>query len=1267
MAFPLDIRTELHLAGAWTDISPDVYVRDQKVISRGRRDQGAATDPSSLSLTLNNRGGKYAPRNAMSPLYGLIGRNTRVRVSVPGLSSSYLQMEADGAQTVSTPDAAPLDITGDLDVRAELSANWYGPDNQTVIGKWDAATNQRSYLLRIENGALYFHVSGDGGAANAWWFGRTLPRLPQRAALRATYRAASRTMELFWAESLAGPWTSIRGPYVLGATAPTVLFNSSAPLAVGLVDASANPKFPRMPFSGRGYRFEVRSGIDGTIVAAPDFTALAPGTKAFTDSAGRPWTLAGGTEVRDREDRFLGEISSWPTEWSLDGSDVWTPIQASGILRRLGQGQKPLDSTLRRRIPSGNPVAYWPMEDDGTTTRAYSPLPGVEPASVTGLEFASASDLVSSAPLPKLTADASLAAPIPSTMPSGAYQVEFLYNADDKPPTDDYPEVMSFSSPNGTVRRWSLALKKGVAWIRGYGSGTDYVVNQAVGIGDDVFHGWVRFRLWVRDSETTPGTVEWRANWQDVGGDAGGYGSSYTGTAGRLSYLTAKWGPLTEGWGIGHLMVLATASDTLLNGSDDAFHGETAWERLRRLAYEEKIPLARIPGELEPERVGYQRQDTILNLLDDAATADGGMLLEDPRRVGLVYRDRSSLYTQEPKLVLSYTAPGLGPELKPVDDDSSVRNDITVTRDGGTSGRAFLEDGPLSIQPPPYGIGKYDEAVTLSLAHDTQPEPVANWRLHLGTHDGARYPTVSVTFHKPGAEVHIPAALGLHEGDLIRLTDLPPWVAHGDVDLIVEGWTETLDLYTWSIDFNCSPGGPWNLAVVEHPTYAKVDTDGSTLGAPIGASDTALVVRSDPGPQWTADPQDAPIPVQFGGEVARVDAVGQLLSANPWLDSGLSGWVGQATGAVALDTNVVHPQGGASARVTPTGTGGSNSFAMSTRAPGTAGLSYTGCYWVYSPAGWVDFRVSFDWYNASGTLISTTSQPAQSVPAGQWTFLTFTATAPALTTSIVARVRQGTTPPASSVYHVWGLRLLGPGSGAALSDTFSRTNSGGWGSADTGQTWSTTGGAAADYAVNGTVGQHVMNTRNILRYTYTPASSADVDVRTDWAMDKTAVTDSNYVFLMARYTDTTHLYFARVQVSGTGQAMTLTIRKRNGAEVQVGGSVGLGTYTPGTFYTLRLQVTGSTLQAKCWQRGTLEPDAWQITTTDTDLTAVGSVGCRSLVGSTSTQTLPVTASFDNFQILDAQTFTVTRSVNGVVKPHAAGTPVSLAFPAVASL
>ncbi|MFE4718247.1 hypothetical protein ACFRLW_17765, partial [Streptomyces sp. NPDC056728] len=851
------------------------------------------------------------------------------------------------------------------------------------------------------------------------------------------------------------------------------------------------------------------------------------------------------------------------------------------------------------------------------------------------------------------------------SMASGAWQVELVYNADDKIPAvvTPGPEFVSFTSPNGTVRRWAMILMKGLVIIRGYDGGTNMVVDQGVSIGDDIFHGWVRLRFYAHDLGN--GTVDWRLNFQDVGGDAGGRGGNYAGTAGRLSYVTGAWGPAFEGWGVGHVTVMGDWGSTLLDGSDDAFHGEAAFSRMVRLAEEEGIPLARIRGELPTEAVGYQRQDSILNLLSDAASADGGILLEDPRRVGLVYRDRSSLYTQEPALTLSYTAPGLGPDLKPVDDDSAVRNDITITRDGGTAGRATLDSGTLSVQVPPYGIGRYDESLTLSLAYDIQPEPVANWRLHLGTYDGARYPTLSVILHKPGADAHVPAVLGLREGDIIRLTNLPAWVAHGDVDVMVEGWTETLDLYRWELQFNCSPGGPWSVAVSDHPVYGSVDTDGSALAAPASPTDTALAVRTTVGRQWTANPVDMPTLVQFGGEVARIDAVGQLLSGNPWMEKDLSGWVGQSTGAVAYSTDVHHPQGVGSARVTP-GTGTSNSFSMASRAPGTAGLAYTACYWVYSPIGFTDFRVSFDWFTSAGAANGTTSQPAQVVTAGVWTFLTFTATAPAGTASIVARCRQGATPPASAVYYVWGLRLLGPGSGAAFLDTFSRTSSGDWGSADTGQPWAVTGGAAADYAVNGSVGQHVMNTRNVLRYTYVPAPSADVDVRTDWALDKTAVADSNYTFLMARYVDTTHVYFARAQVSTT-QAMTLTIRKRNGAETQLGSSFALGTYTPGTYYTLRLQVTGSTLQAKCWQRGTSEPAAWQITTTDVDLTAAGSVGCRSLVGSTSTQTLPVTASFDNFQITDTQTFTVTRSVNGVSKSHAAGTPVSLANPAIASL
>ncbi len=70
-----------------------------------------------------------------------------------------------------------------------------------------------------------------------------------------------------------------------------------------------------------------------------------------------------------------------------------------------------------------------------------------------------------------------------------------------------------------------------------------------------------------------------------------------------------------------------------------------------------------------------------------------------------------------------------------------------MTRSGGSSGRAVAETGPLSVLPPPDGVGIYDESVTLSLATDDQPERIAQWRVHLGTWDEARYPTITVWLH----------------------------------------------------------------------------------------------------------------------------------------------------------------------------------------------------------------------------------------------------------------------------------------------------------------------------------------------------------------------------------------------------------------------------------------------------------------------------------------------------------------------------------------
>lgn len=78
-ATPLPIGVEIFIGGSWVNITADVILMDPIEIHRGRPDEGSSVEPSSMSLTLNNAGGKYSPRNPNSPLYGLISRNTPIR------------------------------------------------------------------------------------------------------------------------------------------------------------------------------------------------------------------------------------------------------------------------------------------------------------------------------------------------------------------------------------------------------------------------------------------------------------------------------------------------------------------------------------------------------------------------------------------------------------------------------------------------------------------------------------------------------------------------------------------------------------------------------------------------------------------------------------------------------------------------------------------------------------------------------------------------------------------------------------------------------------------------------------------------------------------------------------------------------------------------------------------------------------------------------------------------------------------------------------
>ena len=88
MSPPVTIKVELFYSSIWNDISTYCYTRDPITIKRGTPNEASSNDPASCTLTLNNRDGRFSLHNPASPLYGLIVRNTPIRITATAPAGS---------------------------------------------------------------------------------------------------------------------------------------------------------------------------------------------------------------------------------------------------------------------------------------------------------------------------------------------------------------------------------------------------------------------------------------------------------------------------------------------------------------------------------------------------------------------------------------------------------------------------------------------------------------------------------------------------------------------------------------------------------------------------------------------------------------------------------------------------------------------------------------------------------------------------------------------------------------------------------------------------------------------------------------------------------------------------------------------------------------------------------------------------------------------------------------------------------------------------
>jgi hypothetical protein len=840
-------RTELFYGGVWNDITVDVREAQDITIVRGRPDEATQPDPVKCQLTLNNRDGRYSPRNPRSPLYGKIGRNTPLRVRIGDKNTSLSLPGAEEAY-VSTPSVSALQVTGDIDIRIEVEPESWRPGERVALARqYATGDDQRAWAWYFSDGGLLrVRWSPDGTYGSSVLVNSTaaVPADAGRLVLRWTLDVdnglSGNDSRFYTAPSVDGPWTQL-GSTVTN-SGVTSIVASTADVEIGRLMTSGIAEVE--PFAGAVYAFQIRDGINGTPVADVDFTAPEAGDTSFTGSAGRVWTVRGGAAIGDRSVRAVGEVSEWPPKWDLSGNDAWMPVTAAGIRRRLSQGASPLSSALYRGITGGNvtpPVAYWPCEDGKNATEFGSAL-GHEPMKFIGdaskIKPASFDDVASSLPIPVVSAGGRFDGTVPEYPASNFARGMALVNIPDGGIPAD-ATVIRMRTIGGTTESWFLTLTTSgdlriQCFAHGGASLLDatfaYKINGRTGL------------LWVL-LEQVGADIDWQIGFAGLEATGVGINSgTVTGQSfGRVHQMIIGQNKDLDGVAVGHVHVLHTEEFWDILQFAKAWNGDNARQRIARLSAEENVPFA-FTGD-DSERVGPQRPLAFLDLVDEAADADMGTLVDRRDALGLHLRTRESMYNQLPALELDYAGGDIPPPFEPVEDDQALRNDVTVNREGGASARLVETVGPLSVLPPPLGVGRYDESITLNLHTDDQLQDQAGWRLHLGTVDESRFPFITVDLF---ANPHlVEAATNLDVGDRITVANPPKWLSADLIDLIVSGYQEELNLDRWTLTFNCVPGSPWNVWVLEDEQYSRLDTSHSEVAATfVSGTDTQLTVAS---------------------------------------------------------------------------------------------------------------------------------------------------------------------------------------------------------------------------------------------------------------------------------------------------------------------------------------------------------------------------------------------------------------------------------------
>lgn len=571
-------------------------------------------------------------------------------------------------------------------------------------------------------------------------------------------------------------------------------------------------------------------------------------------------------------------------------------ITGAGVLRRLGRGQTPLRSVAYRSFITDEyesvRIGYWPLEEASGSNAAelFTPFPGagVRGIPIHTVNYGAYDGHPAAERMLVMGEDARLDFYVPAYSSTETKVMNLWMIPSDLTPTGERQLYRMYVS-GGSFDYVDFVYNNSVGHQMGLNawSGGSIVNSSAFSLGSDLFDAPILLAL---EFSPTGGNLLARIVFYTLGGISLG-DATWTGkTLGNVTRVTVGDRRISdvrdlEGVAVGHFSVSSDV-DAFRNFVPisppygfRAFLGETAAARAQRLADEEGVPLVVVGTAATSEPMGFQRPDTLTELLLECARTDSALLYEARDGTNLQFRCGRHLYVRDPALTmtLSMTADGVSPGMEPEVGDLYVRNDVEAKSQTG-SGRAVLTSGPMSVQAPPDGVGRYDTTWEVNPEDDGRLAHHAGWHLSKGTVQEIRYRKVTVDLD---ANPALTAAINDRGvGHVLVLTDLDPDDSPDDVRGLIVYVENTIRSHRRLVTFTLVPASPYDVAIIGEDAGTtdllgfRIDTDLTVLNEALDTTETGVDTT---GGTWTTDADNwntglsgGGLFLTIGGEVMRV-------------------------------------------------------------------------------------------------------------------------------------------------------------------------------------------------------------------------------------------------------------------------------------------------------------------------------------------------------------------------------------------------------------